>query len=210
MGCGQSTDVDAADGRTTSPPASDSATDSASDSPSRSVQDEPDARDPYGVAEADWPDNLEDAKALFERMPKTLAGEDRKLPRFFGGAAGVTYGRGNDAPVAWVMEAGKQVPDATAALSVMFGMTMACMKDSYEGTAPRSDYGSVPDSDRSGEYDPDGGWWFACTIDGAEGAPNFTGQAVGWASGDLGWLTITPDRATSRALLEALREAATS
>ena len=109
-------------------------------------------------------------------MPATFAGAERRLPRYFGGAAGVDYGRGNDAPVAWVMQSGKQVPDA----------------------------------DRSGEYDPDGGWWFACTIDGAEGAPNFTGQAVGWAVGDLGWLTITPDRATSRALLKAMREAAAS
>lgn len=204
VGCGQASgpeDPDAADGPTTP---------RASEGQSPSSPDTAEARDTFGVTEADWPDDLEGAKAMFERMPTTLVGADRSLPQFFRGAAGVTYGRGNDAPVAWVMEADKEMRDPTVALAVMFGMTMSCEKDSYRGTAPRSDHGSVPDADRSGQYDPDGGWWFACTIAGAEGAPKFTGQAVGWASGELGWLTTTPDRTTSRALLQAMRDASTS
>jgi hypothetical protein len=41
-------------------------------------------------------------------------------------------------------------------------------------------------------------------VDGAEGAPNFRAYAVGWTSGDLGWLTVTPDERTSRHLLAVM------
>jgi hypothetical protein len=77
------------------------------------------------------------------------------------------------------------------------------------GTAPQSWFGGGPDLDPSGDYDPDAEpWWFACTIDGAEGDPGFTGYTLGWATRDLGWLTVTPDRGTSRDLVKALLQAA--
>ena len=51
----------------------------------------------------DWPGNLEAANALFDRMPPTLLGEPLHRPGFFGSAAGLVYGRGRSAPMAWVM-----------------------------------------------------------------------------------------------------------
>jgi len=39
--------------------------------------------------------------------------------------------------MAWSMEPDKTIPDARAALAVMFGMTMSCDKSTYRGTATR-------------------------------------------------------------------------
>ena len=160
--------------------------------------------DALGIDEADWPTTLAGAEALLDRMQPTLDGKHVRRPRIFSGAAGVVYGRGGQAPTAWVMEADSEVPDAPAALAVMFGLTMTCAEDSYAGTIPQSRYGGVPEMDLSGAYRSGEPWWFSCTVDGAEGDPGFTAHALGWASGDLGWLTTTPDRATTRALVDAL------
>lgn len=164
----------------------------------------------FGVEEVEWPEDLAGAQALFDRMPERLLGDELRRPKYFGGSAGVSYGplRGNATPSAWVMQTDDEIPDATAALSVMFGMTLACDKDTYRGTAPQGPYGGGPDADRSGDYPGPQLWWFSCTIDGAEGAPKFTGHALGWASGDLGWLVTTGDRDTTEALAKALISAA--
>ena len=106
----------------------------------------------FGVDEVEWPEDLAGAQSLFDRMPQRLLGDELRRPKYFGGAAGVSYGplRGNATPSAWVMQADGEIPDATAALSVMFGMTLACDKDTYRGTAPQGPYGGGPDADRSG------------------------------------------------------------
>lgn len=207
VGCGTSTPAgsDSAGGADKEQP---SAT-ASEPTPEQETGREP-SRAAMGVDQGTWPGELAEAEELFDRMPATLAGADLRRPRMFGSAAGVRYRRGNAAPFAWVMEADADVPDAPTALAVMFGMTMSCAKGSYAGTIPQSPYGGVPDTDRSGAYDPDGArepWWFACTIDGAEGDAKFSGHALGWASGDLGWLTVTKDRATTRELVAALRRA---
>ena len=41
-----------------------------------------------------------------------------------------------------------------------------------------------------------------------EPAP-YTGHAVGWVSGDLAWLVTTPDKATTKATLAAMKSART-
>lgn len=164
-----------------------------------------DASAPFGIEKVGWPGDLEGAKALFDRMPATLNGATLRRHRSFGDSAGVSYGpQGNSTPTAWVMEADRDLPDAPAVLSVMFGLGLACKEGTYRGTAPQSRWSRGPDFDRDGDYPTDDLWWFSCTIDGAEGAPNFTGHALGWASGDLGWLVTTPDRATTRAMARAL------
>jgi hypothetical protein len=205
-GCGKSSDATSADADEVV---------AGSSSPSRSPN--PDPAEPatgdgagaaFGVDKVTWPGDLAGAAALFDQMPSTLTGAELRRPRFFGGAAGVQYGRGNSAPTAWVMEPSRGVRGAPSALAVMFGLTMTCDKDSYTGTIPQTRWGT-PDMDRSDSYDPDGDppWWFACTVDGAEGDPKFTGYALGWASGNLGWLTVTEDRASTRILTDALLQA---
>jgi len=46
-------------------------------------------------------------------------------------------GPGDAGVMAWSMEPDKTIPDARAALAVMFGMTMSCDKSTYRGTATR-------------------------------------------------------------------------
>ncbi len=50
--------------------------------------------------------------------------------------------------------------------------------------------------------------WFSCRIDGAEGAEDFTGHAVGWTSGKTAWQVVARDERTARQLVTALHEAA--
>ena len=56
-----------------------------------------DDRAAMGIDEVTWPGELEQAEALFDRMPGTLAGAEARRPRIFRGAAGVVYGGGDRA-----------------------------------------------------------------------------------------------------------------
>jgi hypothetical protein len=87
-------------------------------------------------------------------------------------------------------------------------MGFACKKGTYVGTAPQSRFGGGPDFGQRGTFDPDKGvWWFSCTIDGAEGDPRFTGHALGWVSGELGYLITSPDKRTARGVVQAMIDA---
>lgn len=158
-----------------------------------------------GVDVVRWPTTIAAAKPLFKRMPDRIAGWPARRPDFFGPTAGVVYGPGDRGATAYAMSTDKQVKDPTAVLAFMFGMGLACKKGSYAGTAPSSQYGGGPDIDRHNTFDPNKrAWWFSCTIDGAEGDPKFTGHALGWVSGDLGWLVTTPKPRITRAVAAAL------
>jgi hypothetical protein len=49
--------------------------------------------------------------------------------------------------------------------------------------------------------------WFSCRIDAAEGAEDFSAQAVGWTSAKTAWLIVGPDDAAVRELVTALHQA---
>ena len=157
--------------------------------------------DPFHIGAAAWPVDLEGAAALYDDMPAKFKARPVERLRMGGGATGVAYGPGDAGPIAWSMEAGTDVPDAQSALAVMFGMTMSCDKTTYTGTATPDRRGFGPGFGSGKNTDP---WWFACRVDGLEGSPNFRAFAVGWTSGELGWLTVTPDKRTSHELLEVL------
>lgn len=161
------------------------------------------ANDPYNIEAGEWAVDLGSATEFYDDMPATFQGWKVRHPHYYGSSTGVEYGPVNTGITAWSMAADKSVPDAKAALAVMFGMGMACDKATYRGTAEPERGGLIPGFGTDAKVDP---WWFACEVAGAEGAPNFRGYAVGWASGDLGWLTVTPDQRTSRELLEVMVE----
>jgi hypothetical protein len=142
------------------------------------------------------------AAALYDRMPaKFKTRPVERMPKIKR-MAGVAYGQQADGSMAWSMEAGKSVPDAQTALAMMFGMTMSCDKSTYQGTAiPDRRWGFGPGYGSGKHADP---WWFACQVDGMEGRPKARAFAVGWTSGDLGWLMVTPDERTSHELMEVL------
>ena len=158
-------------------------------------------RDPFHIGDAAWPVDLEGAAALYDDMPAKFKTRPVERMPMVKGAAGVAYGPGDVGPMAWSMEADKSVPDAQTALAVMFGMTMSCDKTTYQGTATPDRGGFGPAFGSGENTDP---WWFACQVDGMEGSPKFRAFAVGWTSGDLGWLTVTPDQHTSHELLKVL------
>jgi hypothetical protein len=161
-----------------------------------------------GIDTVKWPEDRHGAKALFDEMPVRLAGMPVKRPNFGGGPyAGVSYGPGNTGILAWVMGTDKEVREPEAALAVMFGMQLACKKGTYIGTATQSRWGT-PDMDRkraSGANDAL--WWFSCLFEGEPAS--YTGHAIGWVSGDLAWLVTTPEKATTKATLAAMKSART-
>ena len=134
-------------------------------------------------------------------MPAEFQTWPVKHPRYFGSSTGVTYGPASNGASAWSMEADKTVPDAQAALAMMFGMTMACDKTTYRGTAEPERGGLMPGFGSGDDIEP---WWFSCQVTGAEGSPNYSAFAVGWTSGDLGWLVVVPDEDSSRDLLDVM------
>jgi hypothetical protein len=158
-----------------------------------------------GIDVVAWPGHLQPAKQLFRRMPDELLGARARHPGFYGPSAGVVYGRQDNESTAYVMGTDKRVKDPTAVLSFMFGMGFACKKDSYLGTAPQSRFGGGPDLDDGKKFDAKKGvWWFSCTIDGAEGNPQLTGYALGWVSGELGYLITSPNKQTAKSLVQAM------
>lgn len=205
-GCGQGSEGVSRSADASARPSTDNQSDEPkiSDSPTQTAPGAS-ADESMGVDAVQWPGDLANAKKLFARMPNELAGMPGRQPKFYGPSAGIVYGPMQDGAMAWVMGTDKQVKDPTSVLAVMFGLGLACKKGTYAGTAPPSRWGGGPDMDREHQYDPGkGAWWFSCTIDGAEGDPQYTGHAVGWVSGDLGWLTTSPDKKTARALTKAL------
>jgi hypothetical protein len=158
--------------------------------------------DPYHIGAADWAVDLEGAREFYAEMPATFQGGPVRHPGGEDGSSpGVTYGPVNTGVSAYSMETDEEIPDAKAVLAAMFGLGMVCDKATYRGTAEPIRGGLIPGFGSGEDIDP---WWFACQVDGAEGAPNFRAYAVGWTSGDLGWLTVTPDERTSRELLAVM------
>jgi hypothetical protein len=156
----------------------------------------------------DWPKDVEGARALFKRMPEQLVGMRLSRPHFYGNATGVVYRVGNKSAEAWVMGTDQSVKDSKSALAVMFGMGRACEKGTYAGTAIPMPGGYGPGIAAGHAASPgEDLWWFSCAVDGAEGDPKFTGHAVGWVSGDIGWLTVSPDERIAQSVIEALIKA---
>jgi len=96
----------------------------------------------------------------------------------------------------------KCLQDAQSALSFLFGMVYSCDKSTYAGTARSDDGGYTPalGNGDSGEEPV----WFSCDVDGAEGSPKFTGQAVGWTSGETAWLAMSGDGRMMKSMMRAL------
>jgi hypothetical protein len=90
-------------------------------------------------------------------------------------------------------------------LSAAFGLVFACTKDSYRGTAPRPSYPQGGPAVTKKPLSSD--VWFSCTVDGAEGDEQFTGQAVGWTSKKTAWLVVADSPSTARDLVDALARA---
>ena len=180
---------------------------STSGTPSAGASNQMDVPDPYHLADADWATDLDGAAEFYDQMPATFQGVPVRRPggEAGSGAPGVTYGPANTGVTAYSMGTDEEVPDAKAVLATMFGIGMICDKTTYRGTAEPMRGGLIPGFGSDEEVDP---WWFACEVDGAEGAPNLRAYAVGWTSGDLGWLTVTPDERTSRELLAVMVERA--
>lgn len=163
-----------------------------------------------GIDTVEWPEDFEGARALFKRMPEELAGmrgtpeaaETLTLEYRAGEASAVVLGRAAD----------EEIKDPRDALGAMFGLIFACEKGTYAGTAPQMQgegEQAGPAFRLKGESPNLNGqlWWFACTVAGAEGDPTFRGHAIGWASGDIAWLTVSPDERTSQSLIDAMIKA---
>lgn len=86
----------------------------------------------------------------------------------------------------------------------MFGLGYVCAPDTYQGTIKPHREFSVPGSSGVDATTPA---WFSCRIDGAEGAGNFSAQAVGWTSAKTAWLAVATDDAAVRELVTALHQA---
>ena len=181
----------------------------------------------YGVDGASWPGSMQDARTLLAALPAELGGEARQyLPKlsdsedFEGEPAGagdesavVAYGKDLSLLVSDdAMSGGPETPPemvgAQASLAAMFGLMYACDMDTYEGTIERMP-GGYPGPGMAA-VDATTPAWFSCRIDGAEGAEDFTAQAVGWTSSETAWLAIGPDDAAVRQFVTALHQAADS
>ncbi len=149
---------------------------------------------------------------LLKRMPDELGGMRRRHREAAEGLIELEYRAGEDSAAVLVSAADEEVKDARNVLAAMFGLLFGCEKGSYVGTAPQL----RGEGEQAGPTLVQGGspnvndelWWFACPVAGAEGDPTFRGFAIGWASGDIAWLTISPDKTVARRLIAALVEAA--
>ena len=195
-GCGSSGAGDAA-----SPPSSSS--ESSSGDSGQQAQADPMA---LGIDTVQWPGDLAGAEAVFNQMPDQLAGMPAKpTGQFYGPAAGVHYGPGSTGLTAWAMGTDKQVKDPRAALGVMFGMGLVCVKGTGVGTAPVGRWGTPEIDSPGGSGLDDGLWWFSCDFESESDA--YKGHAIGWVSGDLAWLVTTTDRSSTQVTVSALHDA---
>ena len=162
-----------------------------------------------GIAGVTWPDDRAGVAALLDQMPKRLAGRPMTSgPVDDGFYANVGYGPVNKGGiVVAVISPDSEMKDPKANLSVTFGMGSSCRRDSYAGTAPflagSSSRWGVPGWETTDASIPGSLWWFTCSSTTGE-VESFPGHAIGWVSGDLAWLVTTPDRATTKATLEAM------
>ena len=148
-------------------------------------------------------------------MPERLGGEERELmlPEpdqaeadhagvFYGGER--TYVLVSDDTFSGEAGAPPEVAGAQAKLAAMFGLGYVCDADTYEGTIEPHPEFPVPGYSEVEATTPA---WFSCRIDGAEGAEDFSGHAVGWTSDKTAWLAVGPDDEAVRELVTALHEA---
>ena len=182
----------------------------------------------YGVDRTSWPGSLQDARTLLAALPAEMDGRAREyMPTLSdseegegeqegGEIAAVTYGQpdpldedqnlsvfvSNDTISPGLPP---QVKGPQANLAAMFGLMYGCDMDTYEGTIERMP-GGYPGPGMAA-VDATSPAWFSCRIDGAEGAEDFTAQAVGWTSSKTAWLAIGPDDAALQELVTALHEA---
>ncbi len=224
-GCGSTGDGDAQPGGEEAPAASagtpaetlevsqpDVATDPEEKSPANpgAATDEPemgDDREALGIDTVHWPEDLDGAQAVFDRMPEELAGMPSERPEFYGTSAGVFYGQGATGVAAYAMGTDADLTDPVSNLAAMFGMSMVCTDGTYAGTAAQSPSGGGPDITRRGASGTDDGmWWFSCDFEATDSEP-FTGHAIGWVSGELAWLITAPDEDTTEMTVAALSEA---
>ena len=164
----------------------------------------PSAKAARGIDTVDWPEDLEGARALFARMPEELAG--MRVERYEAAdGAGVTYGAGAKSTFAEAAPPDGEIKDPRDNLAVMFAIGMSCEKG-YEGTAPEREPG--PESGGGPALGQgnrvEGLWWFSCAAAVAEDGRH---HAIGWVSGDLAWLAVSPDERTSQALIDAMIKA---
>ncbi len=155
-----------------------------------------------GVDMVDWPVDVPAGYALLQGLPKQLAGRQLSVHRPANGFTAADYGRGDQAATISVMGTTKTLKDPQSALSFLFGMVYSCDKSTYAGTARSDDGGYTPalGNGDSGEEPV----WFSCDVDGAEGSPKFTGQAVGWTSGETAWLAMSGDGRMMNSMMRAL------
>jgi hypothetical protein len=99
-----------------------------------------------------------------------------------------------------------RLESANNQLSGYFGLAYGCAAGSYRGTAPRPSYESGGPGVTKKPLTSD--IWFSCTIAGAEGDENVTGEAVGWTSKKTAWLVIADSETSARDLVQALAVAA--
>jgi hypothetical protein len=171
----------------------------------------------FGVDGRRWPGTLDAARSLLSAMPKELGGTRRHLYYTPGDAvepsrdAGVVYGSVGSLAVyeeyrtTDTVDGKPEMASANNQLSAAFGLVFACTKGSYRGTAPRPSYPQGGPGVTNKPLTTD--VWFSCTIDGAEGQDDFTGQAVGWTSRKTAWLVIADSQPTARTIVKALARA---
>jgi hypothetical protein len=175
----------------------------------------------FGVDDTSWPGSMEGARALLAALPAELSGQAREfMPTLSDSEEGGSEQEGGEiAAVAYGQDLSVLVSDDTISgepgtppqvigpqpsLAAMFGLMYICDPDTYEGTIERHPEYPVPGM---AEADAESPAWFSCRIDGAEGAEDFSAQAVGWTSNKTAWLAIGPDDAALRELVTALHQA---
>jgi hypothetical protein len=148
-----------------------------------------------GVDVVDWPTTVAGASRLLTEMPTQIAG-----------VRGGSYPRQRPAVAQYGEEyylelnGPSSVGSALETLSLVgFGLGFPrCVAGTYAGTIPSKD-GARPDPSRKPPAHPA---WFSCRL--APTGRTFMGHAVGWVSGDVGWLALARTRGEVRALVRAL------
>lgn len=175
----------------------------------------------FGVDDTSWPGSMEGARTLLAALPAKLSGQAREfMPTLSdsegggneqeeGALAAVTYGQDLSVLVSDDTISGEpgnppQVIGPQGKLAALFGVGYICDPDTYEGTIKVHPEFPVPGYAKVDATTPA---WFSCRIDGAEGAEDFSAQAVGWTSAKTAWLAVGPDDAAVRGLITALHKA---
>ncbi len=172
----------------------------------------------FGVDRTTWPGSMEGARTSLAALPAEMNGEARELMPTLsdseegdgeqegGEYAGVSYGQDLSVLVSDDKFPGESgVPEgAQGKLAAMFGLGYTCDPDTYKGTIEPHPEFPVPGYSKVDATTPA---WFSCRIDAAEGAEDFSAQAVGWTSSKTAWLAVGPDDVAVRELVTALHQA---